>query len=100
MRNTIISGYNPAKNATIKKAFTAAQKAGLNAKIETLYNLEELTAEGPIYRDYKALIIEHDYNGPYPQEATWTAYNTARKIAARYKLDYEQRGFYTATYIF
>ena len=54
-----------------------------------------ITDQGPV----PVLIVDHDYTGPYPTKESLQILSTVRDICARYKVQRQLRGFYSATYI-
>lgn len=73
----------------------ALQRAGLEYKIVQLYKTDSNSPE-----TVQALCVSHNYEGLYPTQETWIKIYQVRRIAAKYHLRHETRGYYTATLIY
>lgn len=58
------------------------------------YNFKPVTMTGR--ESKKAIMIDTDYNGPYPSKETYIKHDEIKKRLKRLNLIAEQRGFYTA----
>lgn len=73
----------------------ALQRAGLEYKPVRLYKTDSNSPE-----TVPALCVSHNYDGLYPTQETWLKIYQVKRIAAKYHLRHETRGYYTATLIF
>lgn len=73
----------------------ALQRAGLEYKPVRFYKTDSNSPE-----TVPAIMVYHDYTGPYPTSETWGKIYQVRRIAARHHLRTETRGYYTASLIF
>lgn len=78
-----------------EKIEKALQAAGLEYKPVRLWKTDSNSPE-----TVPAIIAYHDYDGLYPTQETWLKIYQAKRIAAKYHLRHETRGYYTATLIF
>lgn len=78
---------------TIEKLRKSLLKKGFDARPITLHNINGTGETAP------AIMVYHDYEGPYPTRATFDAHNAAAAAASRNGFKYEQRGHYSATLI-
>lgn len=74
---------------TLKKAL---EKEGLKVRLAILYNVNGSGVSFPV------LIVNTDYEGPYPDKECINKHNLAMKIG-KGNFNYEQRGFYSALFI-
>lgn len=79
---------------TINQLCKNLQKKGLDARPRTIYNLSDGRSEAP------AIMVYHDYNGPYPTEEAYNAAYTAREYARKHNFYAETRGMCTGTIIY
>lgn len=80
------------KKQTITAVKNAIEKHGLS--------VENITYIARDARVIPALIINHNYNGLYPTDATYTAARIVATIAKKAGYTAEIRGYYTATLIY
>lgn len=78
--------------SAIEKALRAA---GLEYKPVRIYKTDSSSGE-----TIPAIMVYHNYEGPYPTRETHEKIMQAARIAARHKLHSETRGYYTATLIY
>ena len=79
---------------TLTALYNKLSRHGLNVERIQLQNVAGVAG----IRD--ALRVCHNYIGPYPTRDALTAYETAASIARKAGFTAQQRGHYTATYIF
>ena len=79
---------------TIANLLRSLQRAGLDARPTTVYNASDGRYTTP------AIMVYHDYNGPYPTREAMNQHEEATARATRNGYHAEQRGHYTATLIF
>lgn len=75
----------------MKKLFNAMDKAGLNYRLVTIVNRDDSTS---------GVMVEHNYNGMYPDRNAIDKAAAAARIANKYNLKCEKRGHGVATLIF
>lgn len=73
----------------------ALQRAGLEYKPVSVWATDSTNPE-----KIPAIMVYHDYTGPYPTSETWGKIYQVRRIAARHRLNYETRGYYSATLLY
>lgn len=78
-----------------EKIEKALQAAGLEYKPVRLYKTDSSSPE-----TIPAIMVYHNYEGPYPTRETHEKIMQAARIADRHKMKHETRGFYTATLIY
>lgn len=78
--------------SAIEKALRAA---GLEYKPVRIYKTDSSSGE-----TIPAIMVYHNYEGPYPTRETWLKIYDVKRIAARHHLRRETRGYYTATLIY
>ena len=78
--------------SAIEKALRAA---GLEYKPVSVWATDSTNPE-----KIPAIMVYHNYEGPYPTSETWDKIYQVRRIAARHRLNYETRGYYSATLLY
>ena len=71
------------------------ERAGFEFKPVRLYKTDS-SSEDTI----PGIMVYHDYIGEYPTSETWDRIWRVKRIAAKYHLRRETRGYYTATLIY
>lgn len=77
------------KLSTLKAAL---EKEGLQVRLATLNNVNGCGVSCPV------LIVNTDYEGPYPDKECVNKHALARKIG-KLNFNYQERGHYTALFI-
>lgn len=78
----------------MKRIERALQRAGLEYNPVRIYKTDSRSPE-----TVPAIMVYHDYNGPYPTQESRGRMHQAERIADRHHLRHETRGYYTATLI-
>lgn len=78
---------------TIKRLCEKMREEGLDARLTELWDPSTATSTAP------AILVYHDYEGPYPGRAQFDAHDHADRLARKYGYAAEQRGHYGATWV-
>ena len=79
---------------SIEQIYKRLTRAGLDCTVTTICNI------GGTGRAAAAVIVKHDYFGPYPSAEALQAHAHAAALARRHGYQAPQRGHYTATLIY
>lgn len=79
---------------TISALCNNLRKKGLDARQITVYNLHDGRQTA------SAVMVYHDYSGPYPDDAAYSAHNTSTAYARKHGFYSEKRGMTQATLIY